>query len=100
LNGDLLLDGTTLYGTTSFGGAVGEGTLFGLDLRPRLSITQSGSSVRLSWPSYASSAKLKQTTGLTAQSWSAVSAPTINNGTTTFVNLDTANTVTFFRLVN
>ncbi|HEV8541307.1 MAG TPA: choice-of-anchor tandem repeat GloVer-containing protein [Verrucomicrobiae bacterium] len=100
LNGDLLLDGTTLYGTTSFGGAVGEGTLFGLDLRPRLSITQSGSSVRLSWPSYASSAKLEQTTGLTAQSWSAVSAPTINNGTTTFVNLDTANTVTFFRLVN
>ena len=48
--GGLILSGNTLYGTTQDGGSSGNGTLFSVSFRPRLTITPSGTNVVLSWP--------------------------------------------------
>jgi uncharacterized repeat protein (TIGR03803 family) len=49
--GELILLGNTLYGTTAYGGSLGEGTVFGLSFPlPQLTIVRSGASVILSWP--------------------------------------------------
>ena len=45
----LTLSGSVLYGTTSFGGSLGFGTVFKLDLPIRLTIQSLGNAVVLSW---------------------------------------------------
>lgn len=47
----LILVGNTLYGTATYGGIYGDGTVFSLTLPgPQLNITPSGAGVVLSWP--------------------------------------------------
>lgn len=50
----LILSGNTLYGTTYYGGATGNGTIFSLSLpapsAPQLDIISSGANVILTWP--------------------------------------------------
>jgi len=46
----LILTNNTLYGTASGGGEFGQGTVFSLSFTPQLTITPSGASVILSWP--------------------------------------------------
>lgn len=53
LNGDVVVDGEVLYGTAYAGGPAGGGTIFRLDLRPRLQIAAHSDAVRVSWPQYA-----------------------------------------------
>jgi uncharacterized repeat protein (TIGR03803 family) len=46
----LLLSGNTLYGTATHGGSTGNGTVFSLSFRPRLTIVPSAANVVLKWP--------------------------------------------------
>jgi uncharacterized repeat protein (TIGR03803 family) len=64
LNGDLVIDGDVLYGTAHAGGEAGGGTIFRLDLRPRILIAPSTNSVRVSWPIFAGVTNLQFTTNL------------------------------------
>jgi uncharacterized repeat protein (TIGR03803 family) len=97
--GDLTLVGTTLYGSTAAGGEVGEGTVFRLDLRPRLSIAQSTSNVTVSWPSYATDYQLEQNSTLVSGSWSNVSGSILNDGTNRILTLPApTGSVKYYRL--
>jgi uncharacterized repeat protein (TIGR03803 family) len=63
----LFLAGNTLYGTTSTGGASGNGTVFSLSLPPalpQLSIACSGTNIFLSWPTNTTGYTLQSTTNL------------------------------------
>ena len=101
----LILSGSTLYGTAEYGGASGNGTLFGLSFpSPQLSIMPSGTNVNLTWPSGVggfsySGFALQSATNLSSTSvWSAVSpAPVVVNGNNAVTNPVTG-TKTFYRL--
>ena len=103
--GGLVLSGSTLYGTAQYGGASGDGTLFGLSFpSPQLSIMPSGTNVNLTWPSGVggfsySGFALQSTTNLSSTSgWSSVSpAPVVVNGQNAVTNPITG-TQTFYRL--
>lgn len=99
-NGDLVLSGTTLYGTTSEGGEAGEGTVFRLDLRPRLDIARSAASVQITWPAYAASFALEQNTNLSAATWESVTASPSNDGNNNRVTLPPPNSTAAYRLRN
>jgi len=98
LNGDLVLDGTTLYGTTYAGGEAGEGTIFSLDLRPKLSIEASSSGVIVSWLPDARQGSLEQTTNLFTAGWTPVSATLLQGGTNITATVGASNRASFFRL--
>jgi uncharacterized repeat protein (TIGR03803 family) len=71
----------SFYGTTPNGGANGFGTVFRLSVPPSsLNIALSGSTVVLSWPSWASDLNLQQTPDLTDRNWAAVTnSPVVVN---------------------
>jgi uncharacterized repeat protein (TIGR03803 family) len=46
----LVLSGAALYGTTSGGGAWGDGSVFSLSFAPQLTIALAGPNVILTWP--------------------------------------------------
>lgn len=100
----LILSGNTLYGTTSYGGALGNGTVFSLSLPvPQLTILPSGSSVILSWlTNYAgfdySGLTLQSTTNLSSPVWTTnLPPPVVINGQYTITN-PISGTQQFFRL--
>jgi uncharacterized repeat protein (TIGR03803 family) len=66
---DLILSGNTLYGTASYGGTNGSGTVFSLSLdpviRPQLTLIRSAPNVILSWPTNATGFVLQSATTLT-----------------------------------
>lgn len=97
--GDLVLDGTTLFGGALYGGAFNNGTVFSLDMRPRLAIAAAGTSMSLSWPSYAQDYQLEQSQAL-ANDWSSVLATPSDNGTNRTVTLpvSTASPVLLYQL--
>jgi uncharacterized repeat protein (TIGR03803 family) len=98
-HGDLTLVGTTLYGSTAAGGETGEGTVFRLDLRPRLSIARTPSNVRLSWSSYAMDFQLEQNSTLDSGFWFNVVASVSDDGTNRAVTLPTpSGPVKYYRL--
>jgi uncharacterized repeat protein (TIGR03803 family) len=85
----LLLSGNTLYGTTLNGGASGNGTVFGLTLPlPQLTITTSGTSVLLTWPTNFTGFSLQFSTNLIPpEIWNAVHpGPALVNGQNTVTN--------------
>ena len=89
---DLIVSGNTLYGTASAGGDSGNGVVFSFTLpsaRPRLTITDAGVNVLLTWPTNAAGYALYSTTNLgAAAAWSAVSPlPLVVNGQNTVTNL-------------
>jgi uncharacterized repeat protein (TIGR03803 family) len=73
-NGDLVLSGNALYGTTYNGGTAGYGTVFRLSLGPpRLTITSSGTNVILTWPTNVTGFTLQSNTKLVSSAvWSNV----------------------------
>jgi uncharacterized repeat protein (TIGR03803 family) len=92
------LAGTTLYGTTGFGGNAGRGTIYRLQIVPRLSIARSGANAVLTWPTNDLTFNLQSAPALTSTVWNAVSpAPTIVNGTNT-VTTPLSSTPKFYRL--
>jgi uncharacterized repeat protein (TIGR03803 family) len=98
-NGELILSGNTLYGTTLTGGSGGSGTVFSLTLPPpQLTIIRSGANVVLTWPTKATGFTLQSTTNLVSPVWSTNSpAPVVINGQNTVTNL-ISGTQQFFRL--
>ncbi len=88
---NLVLSGSTSYGTASGGGAFGNGTVFSLSLppiAPLLTILGAGTNVVLTWPTNAAGFNLQSTTNLVEPVvWAAVApAPVILNGNNTVTN--------------
>ena len=100
---DLLLSGNTLYGTASFGGTNGSGTVFSLSLdpviRPQLTIIRSAPNVILSWPTNATGFVLQSATTPTNggdwRNW--LLRSTITNGQNV-VTVNPTSPTAFFRL--
>jgi uncharacterized repeat protein (TIGR03803 family) len=95
LHGDLILDGTMLYGSTLAGGEVGEGTIFRLDLKPRLAIARASTDLTLKWPSFAREYVLEESVNLGMTNWAVTSALPVNDGTNWSITLRTAANGTF-----
>jgi uncharacterized repeat protein (TIGR03803 family) len=95
---NLVLAGSTLYGTTSAVGSSHYGTVFALNLVPPLGIVPAGNHVVISWPIWAQNCQLQASTNLTAGSWSNITSgiTTVSAGHV-FTNAVSGNTV-FFRL--
>lgn len=101
-HGDLFLSGNTLYGTTTYGGGFGNGTIFSILLPanpPQLTMTRSGAGVILSWPQDAEGFTLESATNLASPSWTTNNLPTpfIVIGQYTVTN-PISGTPQFFRL--
>jgi uncharacterized repeat protein (TIGR03803 family) len=69
-NAGLLLSDNTLFGTTSAGGASGQGNVFSLNLVPSLGIVPAGNQIVLFWPTWAPNYQLQTETSLAAGNWS------------------------------
>ncbi|MBK7999739.1 MAG: hypothetical protein IPK15_13745 [Verrucomicrobia bacterium] len=84
----LMISNDTIFGTARSGGASGSGTVFSIAIVPRLSITQAGESVILTWPQNAIGFTLESTTNLNPPvTWSTVTpAPVVVNGFNTVIN--------------
>ena len=80
-NGDLVLAGGKLYGTTAGGGLLGEGTVFRLDLTPQLTIQRAGNNLMLSWPAYATGFVPEQSDSLLPGTWSTLAGTPADDGT-------------------
>ena len=97
----LVLSGSTLYGTTSAGGALGVGTVFGLSLLPppSLTIARAGPDIILSWQTNFTGFTLQSTTnpGSSATWTTNLPAPIVINGQNTVTN-PIAGTQQFYRL--
>jgi uncharacterized repeat protein (TIGR03803 family) len=99
----LILSGSSLCGTASYGGSFGYGTLFSISFSPQLAITPSGKNVVLSWPTdYASfdytGYKLQCATNLASPIWNTnLPAPVVINGQNTVTN-PISGAQQFFRL--
>jgi len=96
--GDLVLAGSTLYGTTSAVGSSNHGTMFALNLVPSLEIVSAGNHVVVSWPAWAQNCQLQATTNLASASWSNVAGGTTNVGTGYVFTNGTGDNAAFFRL--
>lgn len=102
-NAGLVLSGQTLYGTASYGGSEGSGTVFSLSFRPQMSITPFSTSVVLSWPTnYAgfdyTGYTLQSATNLVSPVWTTISSATVViNGQNTVTN-PISGTKQFYRL--
>ena len=81
-DGNLVLSGTTLYGTTQIGGTGGGGTVFKIILPPQLSIVPAGANLILTWPTNATGFMIQLATDLVSQTvWTnVVQPPTVLNG--------------------
>ena len=74
---ELLSAGSVLYGTTSTGGAAGQGTVFSILCAPPLDSTPQEPEVVLTSPAKAGGLSLESTTNQAASSWSTVSGQDI-----------------------
>lgn len=92
--GDLVLDGTMLFGGALYGGAFNSGSVFRLDVRPRLAIAAAGTSVKLTWPSYARDYQLEQSAAIPAD-WSEVPATPSDDGTNRLLTLPVSSVLLF-----
>ena len=100
----LILSGNTLYGTTTFGGSSGNGTVFSLSFAPQLTVIPSGGNIILTWPTktagfdYTGYTLQSTTNLLSASVWTTVSpGPVVIDGRNTVTNL-ISGTQQFFRL--
>jgi uncharacterized repeat protein (TIGR03803 family) len=101
----LTLSGSTLFGTTAYGGELGLGTVFKIDLptsaTPRLSVTLSNVSVVISWPSPSTGFLLQQNTNLNTTNWVTPPESVTDNSALKFIVVTNAITETqkYYRLV-
>jgi len=96
---NLVLAGSTLYGTTSAVGSSYYGTLFALNLVPPLGIAPAGNHVVVSWPIWAQNCQLQVTTNLTSGNWSNVTTGVTNvTAGYVFTNMVSGHAA-FFRLL-
>jgi uncharacterized repeat protein (TIGR03803 family) len=84
---ELVLSGSTLYGTASTGGSYGSGTVFSISLPPQLTITPAAANVILTWPTNFTGFTLQSTTNLASPAWTAnLPAVVVVNGLNTVTN--------------
>jgi len=98
--GALVLSGSTLYGTTEYGGAYGNGTVFSLALPgPQLTISSSGANVILRWPTNSAGFTLQYTMSLISPAvWTNVSpGSVVVNGQNAVTN-PVSDTQKYYRL--
>jgi uncharacterized repeat protein (TIGR03803 family) len=95
----LALSGSTLYGTTTAGGAWGNGTIFGLFIPPELAITPVGQNVILTWPTNYDGFTLQSATNLGSSAvWTTnLPAAVVVDGQNTVTSVITG-TQQFYRL--
>jgi uncharacterized repeat protein (TIGR03803 family) len=95
----LIVSGSTLYGTASAGGILGNGTLFSASFLPQLIIIPSRTNVILTWPTNYDGFTLQSATNLGSQVfWTTVSAkPVVIAGQKVVIN-PISGTQQFFRL--
>ncbi len=95
--GNLIVSGSTLYGTASMGGTNGYGTIFSITLPVQLYITQSGTNAILSWPVGVSGFQPQYATNLVSPvTWNTISY----SGTQNIVTNPVTRTNLFFRLMH
>jgi uncharacterized repeat protein (TIGR03803 family) len=97
--GDLFLLDNTLYGTASYGGSSGFGSVFSVFIPPQLTLTPSGPNVVLSWPTNYAGFTLQSTSDLGSSAvWTTnLPAPVIVNDQNTVTN-PISGAQQFFRL--
>ncbi|HLH53842.1 MAG TPA: choice-of-anchor tandem repeat GloVer-containing protein [Verrucomicrobiae bacterium] len=100
-NQKMVLAGNTFYGTTTRGGASGNGTVFSFSvpsvpLQPAISVDHRNLVVQ--WPNNVIGLKLQSTTNITAPVWTTVSADASINGQNAATNR-TPGTIQYFRLI-
>jgi uncharacterized repeat protein (TIGR03803 family) len=95
---DLVLAGSTLYGTTSIGGNAAGGTVFALSLVPSLRIARAGNQVVLSWPEWAPNYLVQTTTNLGFGVWSGGVGVTNTVGNNFVFTNSVSGTSAFFRI--
>ena len=94
--GDIAVNGAIGYGAIS--SQIGNrGSIYRLDLRPRLTIARAGASLTASWPAYASSYSLELSTNLNVN-WMTVPISPTSDGTNSSITLPITNPAAFFRL--
>jgi uncharacterized repeat protein (TIGR03803 family) len=102
--GGLILSGNTLYGTAHMGGSSGNGTVFSLTFKPRLTIIPSGANFVLTWPTNLagfdySGYALQTTTNLASPVWTpVVPDPVVVNDQFAVTN-PISETQQFYRLI-
>jgi uncharacterized repeat protein (TIGR03803 family) len=96
----LILSGNTLYGTASYGGSSGNGTVFALKLPtpPSIGITTTGNQIVLSWPTNAAGYALQSIANLSSGSWSNVTSGITIVGTNYVFSSTMSGKAAFFRL--
>jgi uncharacterized repeat protein (TIGR03803 family) len=97
----LLVLGGTLYGTTTQGGAWGNGTLFSITLpglSPKLNISRSGTDITLTWPTDSEGFTCYTCTNLSSATWVSVSAATVVINQQNTITTPILATPQFFRL--
>jgi uncharacterized repeat protein (TIGR03803 family) len=86
----LVLSGNTLYGTASYGGSFGYGTVFSISLPttpPQLTLNRAAANVILTWPTNATGFTLQSTTDLFSPAWTTnLPPPVVVNGQNTVTN--------------
>ena len=97
---ELILSGSTLYGTTDEGGDGYHGTTFSLGLpQPQLTINSSGTNIILTWPTNATDFILESTTNLLLPTvWKSVSPMPVVVYTNNAVTNGMTNAQIFYRL--
>ena len=103
--GDLVLLGNRLYGTTFGGGAAGYGTIFSISVPPSLSLRAAAEKLVFAWSTNAASFKLQTSTNPSSPgSWSTVSQePAVMNGQNTVTLSPDTNMMgqaRFYRLIH
>jgi uncharacterized repeat protein (TIGR03803 family) len=93
-DGELIIENNTIVGSTYSGGDAGQGTIFRLDLTPKLNVALTESGVTLSWPAYPTRYKLETTTNLSQPNWTTLDVPDSATNTILTGKSQTA----FFRL--
>ncbi|MBL9171392.1 MAG: hypothetical protein JNN07_26905 [Verrucomicrobiales bacterium] len=83
---DWLWAGSMVYGN-AFNTENNTGTLFSLDVSPRLASFVVGTELTVTWPRYAQDFQLEQSSGLISSLWNRVSAVPLDNGTNLLITL-------------
>jgi uncharacterized repeat protein (TIGR03803 family) len=95
----LLLSGNTLYGTASYGGSSGDGTVFALTLPlPTLVIAPTADQLVISWPASAPNFVLQTAPDLSSGSWSSITNGIATNGPNCVLTNSLSSQAAFFRL--
>jgi uncharacterized repeat protein (TIGR03803 family) len=96
--GNLALHGGVLYGTANIGGLGGNGTVFSLNILPRVNMQPSGANMLLSWLSAGPDFTVQQNLDMATTNWLVSNVSVSDNGTNSSALVNPTNASAFFRL--